>query len=238
MKKTIFVILLTAVSMSLLAWENHNWLTEYDWSLEDGRDIDDPRADHIYWHSHDRPYVKFHIFNMPSNSVFYQVRLRNEMFYFLYQTEEKDKFFPLGTSFGTEAFDIEFRNNFSSMSRYRNGTPWGSSARVGQQENHQYPLVGIWGSLPSLNEYRLIEPSNCIYYLEIDKEIPGWAVREGTYLLRQTGDKVFETISSFPDGHLRLEIRSQQLILLTPLFTLQDEKGMIAPLAMRRRPRS
>ncbi|MCL2185038.1 MAG: hypothetical protein FWB86_04165, partial [Treponema sp.] len=47
------------------------------------------------------------------------------------------------------------------------------------------------------------------------------------------GDKVFESISSFPDGRMRLEIKSQTEIILTPLFTLPDEKGWVAPLRMR-----
>lgn len=217
-------------------WENHDWITEFEWSLSDGRDTVKPGEDHIYWHSYKTPYVKFEKFEMPPNSVLYQVRLRNEMFYFLYQTEETAKLFPIGNSLGTEPLDINFRDDFSRISLRRNRMPWGNQSRAGQQENPDYPLVGIWGSLPALEEYRLIDPANCLYYMDIDKEIPYWAVREGTYLLKQTGDNVFETISSFPDGELRLEMIDEQRIIITTQFTLPDEEGFLGPLLMSRHP--
>jgi len=234
MKEKIFLILLITVSMSLWAWENHDWLTEYSWYLEDGRYLVDQSIPQIDWIGIMAPRVVFQKFNMSAGSVLYQVRLRKEMFYFLYQTEEKDRLYPIGTAFGTDVFDLEFGNNFSYISRIRKGVHYGRQDRVGQQINPEYPLVGIWGRLPALNEYRLVDPADCIYYMEIDKEIPRWAIREGTYLLKQVGDKVFETISSFPDGHLRLEIKNERLLLFAPLFTLPDEDGLVAPLAVRR----
>lgn len=236
MKKVFLFFLLTTVFMPLLAFENHDWITEFDWALSDGRDIVNrsARNTQVDWIGQKTPIAAFHKFHIPSGSVLYQVRLRNERFYFVYQTEEeKNKLLPFGNSFGTEIFDIEFGENFSTLSRYRDGRFWGYSDRVGIQENHEYPLVGIWGRLPSLNEYRLVNPADCLYYLDIDSEIPGYAVRKGTYLFKQTGNKIFESISSFPDGRMRLEIKSQTEIVLTPLFTLPDEKGWVAPLRMR-----
>ena len=224
MKKTFLFIMLFAVSMSLWTLENHDWLTEFDWFLSDGRRLVDPSADQIDWIGPKAPLVFFHKFYIPSNSILYQARLRKELFYFRYQTEEKDKLFPIGSANGTFVYYMVFKNNYS----YLNG-----QERVGQQTHPDYPLVGIWGSLPFLKEYRLVDyPTDCLYYMEIEGEIPGWAVRSGTYLLRQTGDKVFESISSFPDGRIRVEIRDEEPLLLTPLFTLPDENGLVAPLGI------
>jgi hypothetical protein len=217
--------------------ENYNWLTEYGWYLQDGRHLVDPSIDQIDWIGEKAPLVSFEKFYMPANGVLYQVRLRKELFYFLYQTEEKNKLFPIGSTFGTEVFDLEFGDDFSSMALIRNGTHYGRRDRVGQQIDSDYPLVGIWGKLPALNEYRLANTVDCVYYMEIDKEIPGWAVREGTYLFKKTEDNIFETISSFSDGYIRLEIKDEKLLLLTPLFTLsEDEEGWIAPLTVHRMP--
>ena len=101
---------------------------------------------------------------------------------------------------------MKFEDNFNYFSLKANAYSDGKT-RVGIQENSDYPLVGVWGNYPSLLEYRLVDASDCLYYMEIDKEIPYWAVRKGTYLLRQTGQNTFETISSFLDGRLKLEIR-------------------------------
>jgi hypothetical protein len=220
--------------------ENYDWLTEYDWLLEDGRWLVDPSfssADRIDWIGPKTPLVVFQKFVIPSNSILYQVRLRNELFYFMYQTEEKDKFYTIGSAYGTGVFDLEFGENFSYISRKRNGVPYGRQNSVGQQTDLEHPLVGIWGELPNLQEYRLIYPSDCLFLMEIDKEIPGWAVREGIYLLKQTGNRIFESISSFPDGHIRVEIKDRLFLLLTPLFSLPDEDGIIAPLRIYGSPR-
>jgi len=213
--------------MSIMAESSNNWIFEYEWYLED------PTSDFINWSPSK---VIFRKVNIPSGNALYQVRLRRELFYFLYQTEEeKEKLYPIGSSFGTTPFDIEFRDNFSFMIRNRNGMFFNSGERVGKQENNRYPLVGIWGSLPSLNEYRLVDPSDYVFYMEINKQIPGMALREGTYLLRQTGENVFETISSFPDGFLRLELKNENTLFLTPLFTLPEgERGRVIPLNVRR----
>jgi len=222
---------MSAVSMSLWALENHDWLTEYDWYLEDGRDFG-----HIYWHKFMIPYGSFGKVDIPLNCTVYRERLRKEVFDYFYQTEEKDKLFPIGGSY-TSYYDIKYRDNFSHISLYMDGYAHGGRKRVGKQINPADPLIGIWGELPYLSEYRLVKPDNYVFYLDIDKEIPGWAVPKGTYLLKQTGDKVFETDSSFPDGYLRLEILSQEVLLLTPLYTVPAKEGFTYPLILRRIPK-
>jgi hypothetical protein len=212
-----------------------DWLTETDWALEDGRYLVDPSIEQIDWIGDKTPIVRFQKLILPQESILYHVRLRYELFYFLYQKEEKEKLFPVGTTFGIEINDLKYSDDYSTMTFIRNGAPSGLRQRASEEINMEYPLVGIWGNLPALTEYRLIDPENSEYYFDIDKNIPEWAVREGTYLLKQTGDKVFETVTSFDDGHLKLEILNDKLILLTPLFTLPDgEKGFVAPLAIRR----
>jgi len=220
--------------------KNYDWLTEYEWFLEDGRwlvDTSFSSTDIIDWIGPKTPLVVFQKFVIPSDSILYQVRLRDELFYFMYQTEEKDKLFTIGSAYGTGDFDLKFGENFSYILMTRNGVPYGLQNRAGQQTDLEHPLFGIWGKLPALHEYRLIYPSDCLYFMEIDREIPGWAVREGTYLLRQTSDKIFESISSFPDGHIKIEIKNKQLLILTPLFSLPDEDGIIAPLGIFGNPR-
>ncbi|MCL2411300.1 MAG: hypothetical protein FWC97_06620 [Treponema sp.] len=216
--------------------ENYDWITEYFWGISDGRWIEDRSilGHTLDWVGDMTPRARFHKLEIPSESILYQVRLRSEMFYFLYQTEEEpDIFYPVGTAFGTNPFEIIFRNDYSNMRKLRAGILWNPSNRVGEQTDPDHPLVGVWGSLPSLYEYRLVDPENVLYYMEINKEIPFFAVREGTYLLRQIDKNIFETVSSFPDGQLRLEI-SERRILLRPLFTLPDEEGIVGLLEMNR----
>ncbi|MCL2442085.1 MAG: hypothetical protein FWD13_01300 [Treponema sp.] len=225
-------------TFSQLVNEKHDYFTDYYWGLSDGRYLEDQSIQTIDWIGPMTPRVIFHKLDIPTGSVLYQVRLRNDLFYFLYQTEtEEKKLYTIGTTFGSEPFDVEFRDNYSRLIRNRNNYIFSAGNRVGEQINNKYPLVGIWGSLPSLTEYRLIDPADCLYYMEIDKEIPDWAVRSGTYLLKQTGENVLETISSFPDGWLKLEIIDERQILLRPLFTLpDDEEGIVGLLTMHRNP--
>jgi len=235
MKKTFLSILMAVFSLSLGALENHDWITEHTWYLEDGRDFLDPSADHVYWVGNQIPRVTFHKIELPQNTVLYQIRLRKELFYFLYHTEERSRLIPLGSALITQVLDAEYGENNSLLLLKRGTFTYGRYLRIGQQRNSEYPLVGVWGNLPSQSEYRLISPDECVYYMEIDRNIPNWAVRGGTYLLKQTGDRVFETVSSFSDGFLRLELRTEgnrNMILLTPLFNVPAEEGRIAPLIM------
>jgi hypothetical protein len=108
--------------------------------------------------------------------------------------------------------------------------------RVGQQEDFANPLVGIWGEQPALTEYRIVGSADSLYYMEITEPyngvgVYGQAIRIGTYLLRQIDGYIFETVSAFPEGRFRVEIRNdRRTIILVPLFTLpEDEDGNIAP---------
>jgi len=216
--------------------ENFDWLTEYGWSLEDGRRLVDPSVGYIDWIGFKTPIALFEIFNIPSDCVLYQVKPSWDLFYFLYQTEEKNKLYPIGSAHGTEVYDLEFGENHSHIS-LRSGDRDVHKNRVGQQLDPDYPLVGIWGKLPALDEYRLIDPANCVFYMEIKKEIPGYAVRRGTYIFYKTGYNRYETISSFPDGRMKLEVKDKNTLILTPLYTLPEgEEGWVAPLILSRHP--
>lgn len=202
---------------------NYDWLTEYAWMFESG---------HFY------PTYNFLIFRkleIPPESVLYQERLRRERFSLMYQINDTDKLYTLEYSWDANIYDLEFKNNLTILSINMNGFSYSLQNRAGEQENPKYPLVGIWGALPNLTEYRLIDPMDCMYYMEITEPDIGMglsgdsAERMGTYLLRQTGHDVFETVSSFPDGLFRLQIMSDRQLVLTPLFTLPaDEEGSIA----------
>jgi len=222
-------------TFSLPIGENYDLLTDHYWYLADGRRLEDPSVQTYDWVGPMTPRVIFRILEIPSNSIVYQYRLRNERFTLLYQNENVNKLNIIENTFTNGFYDVELENNFSILTLRKDGMSHGIQNRVGEQTNSNYPLIGIWGKLPYLTEYRLVNHEDCLYYMEIDKEIPFWAVRRGTYLIKQIDDKTFETVSSFPDGQLRLEIRDEREILLRPLFSLPDnEDGLVAPLVMHR----
>jgi len=224
-------------TFSNLVGEDFDLFTDYYWMIGDGRYLEDSQITPIDWVGPSTPRAIFRKLEAPDRSIFYQYRLRKEMLMIMYQINEIDKLFRLENFFSNNIFDLEFRNNFSTLIRRRNGSTQSQQERAGEQPNKEYPLIGIWGELPHLTEYRLIDPTDCLYYLEIYNEIPYWAVREGTYLLKQIDDSTFETITSFPDGHLRLEITGDNRMILRPLFTLpDDEEGLLGILVLHRNP--
>ena len=236
MKKIVILILVSTVSLSLGAWENYDWLAEYNWTISDGRSLAGLSRDHIYWHAHQIPTGTFEIFSVPPDSILFKQRLRKEKFFCSYQeVNDQNRIVSIRGSTENEFFALEFLNDFSQLRRKRNNqVSYGLSSRTGGQSDPRHPLVGIWGELPALNEFRIIEPGNYVYSFEIDEKIPGWAIRRGTYLFKQVGNKIYETDSSFPDGHLRLEIINETTLLITPLFNAPREEGLAAPLALRR----
>lgn len=219
-------------------WDNFDWLTEFDWSLEDGRYYFDSTAEHLDLIGDMAPFVKIYKFNFPSDAELYQVRLRNEHFYFIYTIGKDNKRYPLENTFFNKILDYEFRDNFSTLALYMdNGYSYTIQDRVGEQICSDYPLIGTWGKPPSITEYHLLDPVDCVYYMEINKKFPKFAIREGTYLLKQIGERSFETISSFSDGQLRLEFINDRSMLITPLFTITDgEEGIVGPLIMSYNP--
>jgi len=226
----------TSDSVFIITDGDFDILTEYYWSISDGRYLENRSVEIYDWVGPMTPRVTFRNLDMPERSDLYQVRLRYELFYFLYHLkEENDNLYPIGSIMGTDHFEIKFRDNYSHLTRNRNGYFFNAGDRIGEQISLENPLVGIWGRLPSLNEYRLIDdPADSLLYMEIDRDIPFFAIRHGTYLLKQIDEKTFETVSSFPDGLLRLEIKSEREILLRPLFTLDEEEELVGLLAMHR----
>jgi hypothetical protein len=234
MKRFVLVILTCAVSMSLWAWENQDWLTEYDWGMQ----MDYNSRIQYDWNGPQVPLVIFGKFKAPPGSAIYRRRLRKEYFDYFYQTR-KEHIFLLGRDTDNDGKDDELnfreRGNYSYMSiKDKEGLLLDAGDRIGGQYQAEHPLVGIWDRPENPSEFRFVEPANYVYYLEISKNIPGFAVRTGTYLFKQVGDKVFETDSSFPDGHMRLELLNQDRLRFTPLFTLPDERGLVEPLLICR----
>jgi hypothetical protein len=234
MKRFVVVILTFAVSMSLWAWENQDWLTEYEWAMQ--MDYNSPV---IYdWNGPQIPVVMIGKFEAPPGSAIYRRRIRKEIFDYFYQTGKKH-IFLLGRDKDNDGRDDELdfgeRGNYSYMYiEDKKGLLLDSGDRIGGQYQAESPLAGVWGRPNNPSEFRFVEPANYVYYLEISKNIPGFAVRTGTYLFKQVGDKVFETDSSFPDGHIRLEIINRDRLRFTPLFTLPDEQGLVEPLLIGR----
>jgi len=225
------------VFISYLVWDEHDLLTDHYWSISDGRYIEDRMIQTYDWVGPMTPRAIFKRINIPSKSEIYIEKLRNVRFTLVYQVEKKDKLYQIDNSFSNNVYDIKYNNNFSILKLEKDGYSHGTQTRIGDQIYPNDPLIGIWGRLPNLTEYRPVDPLGCVFYMEIDKEIPFWAVRRGTYLLKQVADNVFETVSSFPDGMLRLEIIDDRQILLRPLFTLpEDEEGLVDLLILNRSP--
>jgi len=226
MKKLFFYILFVTVSLSLFAEEKYNWLVNNNWQLKTE-----------FLDRYKPPKVIFRKLEILPNSTMYQRRLRNENFSLGYQADKSDKLIFLKDTFFEGIYDINFDNIYSSLSLVEGETDHGTQKRVGKQENKKYPLVGIWGHLPYLTEYRIVDPKDCYIYMEIEEQLPRIAVREGTYLLKQIDEKTYETVSSFPDGLLRLTIENENEITLKPLFQLpKGEGGILLLLTIKRVP--
>jgi len=227
MKKIIYLSLFFMVSLSLFAQEKYDWLINHDWVLE--TELFDILS---------KPYrVIFRKLEILPENIMYQERLRKERFTLVYHQKNKfDNLFKLEDTLSNNVYNLEFGNNYNFLSMKWGNIPYPTrQQRVGKQENKNYPLVGIWGELPFLTEYRIVDPKDCFIYMEIERQFPFWAIREGTYLLKQINENTFETVSSFPDGRLRLTVENEKRIILTPLFTLpKDEKGRLDPLIIRR----
>jgi len=227
MKKFIYLALFFMVSLSLFAQEKYDWLIKHDWVLETE-----------LFNILSEPYqVIFRKLETLPDITMYQERLRKERFSLLYEKDQPNKLFIVENTLSEGVYDLEFNKNYTSLELVKNRVGYGQQDRVGKQENKNYPLVGIWGKLPYLTEYRIVDSRDCFIYMEIERQFPLWAIRKGTYLLKQIDENTFETVSSFPDGRLRLSVGNEKILLLTPLFTLpKDERGRLDPLIIRRWP--
>jgi len=226
MKKFIYFALFFMVSLSLFAEEKYDWLINYNWFME------------TELFDRNEPYpVIFRKLEVLPGITMYQERLRKELFSLVYQTDQPNNLFIVEDTLSKGVYDVVFNEKYTSLELVKGKVGYGSQNRVGKQENKNYPLVGIWGELPFLTEYRIVDSKNCFIYMEIENQFKPWAIRKGTYLLKQINEKTFETVSSFPDGHLRLTVENEKRIILTPLFTLpKDERGRLDPLIIRRFP--
>jgi hypothetical protein len=226
MKKFIYFVLFFMVSLSLFAEEKYDWLINHNWFLET----------ELFDRNEPYPVIFRKLETLPGITM-YQERLRKELFSLVYQTDQPNKLFIVEDTLSKGVYDVEFNDKYTSLRLVKGRVGYGRQDRVGKQENKNYPLVGIWGELPFLTEYRIVDSKDCFVYMEIEKQFTPWAIRKGTYLLKQINEKTFETMSSFPDGRLRLTVENEKRIILTPLFTLpKDERGRLDPLIIRRFP--
>jgi hypothetical protein len=219
------------------AWENQDWITGCRWTVT--MDLNSPR--YAEWKANEIPFAIFKPVLLPSENTIYCCRLLNERFRHYYRTD-LGGFFELGNEKDEDGNTNELmlirRDNFKFIKLVNKRTDearqWGR--RSGGECLDEYPLVGIWGLAPHLFEFRLVKPANYIYFMEIDKEIPGFAIRAGTYLFKQVGDTVFESEATFSDSHIRLEIRDEKTLVLKPLFKLPAYEGLLEPLVLQYSP--
>jgi hypothetical protein len=236
MKRLVLVCVIGIISLPLAALENQNWLTGYSWYL--GREDLNP-----VMYQDIMPHANFGTFAKPNDGfVVYHCRWRKDLFGYFYQrTADREHVFCLNADIDHDGKDDELevhqRENYSYMFLVnKQGSPYAGGKRADGQRIEGHPLIGIWGDMPDVAELRLVEPAEYSIYVDIDP-IPFFAIRSGEYLFKQIADNVFETDSSFPDGHMRLEIRSDHLIVLIPLFTLPGENGMVQPMFWWRGPK-
>ena len=227
------------VYLPALLGDDYDLLTDHYWGVSDGRYLEDQSVSSYNWVGDMTPRVIFRKLELPEGSVLYQRRLRNEYFMLLYQTDNKTLLYKLEDSFESRVFYVTIDSNISTgiknLVLSSNGYLYSNQDRAGGTNDINHPLAGIWGRAPNLTEYRVADYSGCYYYMEIDKEIPFWAVRRGSYVLKQTGENTFETSSPFPDGGLRLEVINDRNILLRPLFTTPEgERGLTGLLSLYR----
>jgi hypothetical protein len=216
-------------------WNKYDWLTEFDWFIEDQRLLEEYYSGRYNFAF--SPLAEFIKIELPVNCIVYQRRLRNEFFWLYYQTDEPDIIFAINISPYYLRVKLENDNNALSLVQ-DDRMPWGTWTRVGLQPDPEYPLIGVWGELPRLSEYRIISPEYVVFHFNIIIQIPDYAIRADDYLLRQVADDVFETVSAFPDGKLRIEIINHDRLILTPLFdTPPGEDGLVDPVHLRRMPK-
>jgi len=259
MKLIILSVIISFGFIPTAADNDFDWLTEYHWHIADGRDFAG-----ISPYAIDRNesfLARFRRLELPPGSVLLEERRRLRFvmfdeirFMLLYQMREDINTLHIveNSYFSNGVYSLEWSNNFNRVSRNLNGRPDGLTNRVGGQVNRSFPIVGEWWRN---REYRIVNPRGIIYYVEIER-FPGWAIRPGIYPLKQVGDNVFETVSSFPDGRLRLEIlreayffrdgrfvllpiierhiEENTMILVTPLFSGEEEEELMYPLVLWR----
>jgi len=251
MKMIILSVIISFGFLPTAADNNFDWLTEYYWIIGDGSVIAGISTEAVPDRNENFE-ARFRRLELPPGSVLLQERLRRERFMLLYQVGEKIDTLHIveNAFFSNGVYSLEWRNNYNRIIWRRNGILRGGQNRIGEQINSSFPIVGAWGELPFLTEYRIVNPRGIIYYLEIER-FPDSAIRGGTYLLKQVGENVFETVSSFPDGRLRLEILREgyvwregryvlrpitenRTVLVTPLFSGEEEEELMTPLVLRR----
>ena len=240
MKLIILSVIISFGFMPATADNNFDWLTEYYWLIEDGIVIAGISTEAVPDRNENFE-ARFRRMELPPGSVLLEERRRLRFvmfdeirFMLLYQMREDINTLHIleNALFSNGVYTLNFRNNFNRVSIDLNGRLAGGGVanRVGEQVNRSLPIVGEWRD----REYRIVNPRGIIYYVEIER-FTGWAIRPGIYPLKQVGENVFETVSSFPDGRLRLEIlRENRMILVTPLFSGEEEEELMTPLVLSR----
>lgn len=235
MRKMIFLglILLMVASISAEAplGQDYNWLTETDWALE----MTD-EGDYIYWNQ--QPYGCFRKNMIPKENAIYRRWLPTKYFNYFYPFGN-DNMVRVGFDHDKDGkddvLDIYSRDNRTVffIEDSETGFLLGGGIRDGEIIDERHPFAGIWTNGKNFSsEVRLVAPAKYQLFLEITK-VPGFGIREGWYLLKQISRTLFESDSTWPDGHIRIEVLSKTELLLTPLFKLPKEEGRVEPLKMR-----
>lgn len=230
---SILVVMLILITLMAGAQEGYDWITEYEWYIEMTGE-----GEFIYWH--ETPMAVFRKNTIPKDVPIYREYLWTKIFNYYYPVG-KDHMVLLGYDQDKDGMNdllnIYSRENFSVFFiEDNNGLILGGGVRQGKQDDIENPFVGIWilrSSGKIISQVSIVEPATYLFFLELE-DIPGFAIRKGGYLLKQTGPNMFESDATFPDGHIRLEIKSRDLIVLTPLFTLSQDEGMLEPVYIRR----
>jgi hypothetical protein len=137
-----------------------------------------------------------------------------------------------------DILEVYTRNQHSYFMLVQPGKPHlllAGGNRKGEMRYPDHPFVGVWirgGGISS--EVRLVGPGDYRFFMRLT-EIRGYGIRKGWYLLKYLGGNIFESDDTFEDGHIRLEVKSEKEMILTPLFTLPKSEGLVEPVRLRAR---
>ena len=223
------ILLLATAAVARGEGECFGFLTNGSWYIDT----------EIY--SRDVQEARFRRNDLPGDTVFYRQQAPTKYFFGYYPAGEEN-IVMLGHDYNKDGRDdalkIISRAENSYFMLVQPEDPYlllSGGTRVGPAQYPDHPFVGVWrygGGLTS--EVRLVPPGEYRFFMELSR-IRGYGIRDGWYFLKYLGNNVFESDDTFEDGRIRLEVKSEKEIILTPLFTLPKSEGITAPVRLRAR---
>jgi len=226
MKRYIVLILFTVITLTLSAEnikEKYRFLTESPWDSYSEIDTHDTEYTHFEYYRYDNTldiYKRKRVFEEGTwDYLFtYMIKLNDEeLIWYGYDRWESGVY---------DRMILEFENNFNRYKIKRKADNFYILAawREGKELDENHPLLGRWTDLHGKldDEIRHVNPAEYIFVLDLP-ELKGYSFVKGDYLLKYVGDNTFESDDAFPEGHIRLEVRDSNNIIITPLYEYEGK---------------